>query len=283
MIFVRLHGRMGNQLFQYATARGLATKAGAQVILDERTLAHKGQRSARDLFHWNVTSAGHLPPFRHEAPLRYAAWRKFGRNPRFLRESPGIETRLLDAGDNIYLHGYWQRPHYFAHIEDDLRQELAFKPAPSEENQRLADKIQSHVSLSVHVRRGDFVGLGLAQKYSPEYFRAAVDKAAEHIGASPHLYVFSDDPEWARAHLSFPYLSTIVDINDGDTDYEDLRLISLCDHNVICGSSFSWWGAWLNDNPGKVVVGPGDPSDKHIETKPSDWLPAGWLRVSPEQ
>lgn len=272
MIYVRLHGRLGNQLFEYAAARGLAHLLSTDVAVDERMLARKGHSPARQHFNWRVVTPQTLPPDRHGAPLRYAIWRFLGNKPRFLREDAQSANTLLDAADDTYLHGYWQRPHYFAHIENELREELCFATPPTGENARLARLIRARPSVSVHVRRGDFVGLGLA---TPDtFYRRALERLAEISGALPHVYFFSDDPNWVRESLAGGYDCTVVDHNGPEADFEDLRLISLCQNNIISPSSFSWWGAWLNRNPDKVVIGPGDPGKQRDDS--TSWYPSRW-------
>jgi hypothetical protein len=94
---------------------------------------------------------------------------------------------------------------------------------------------------------------------------------------APHFFVFSDDPAWAMAHLRLDHPVTFVTHNGTARDYEDLRLMSLCQHQIIANSSFSWWAAWLNPNPDKIVMAPRrwfhDPS---LDTR--DLLPEKWLK-----
>ena len=113
------------------------------------------------------------------------------------------------------------------------------------------------------------------------YYEAALARILDGLpGAAPTVYVFSDDPDWAKANLPLPCDKVVVDFNGPETDFEDMRLMSLCNHNIIGNSSFSWWAAWLNQNAQKRVAGPtnwfGDPKLKN-----PDILPAEWLKVTP--
>ena len=280
MITTRLHGGMGNQLFQYAAARALAARLGAEVALDERVLAHKGLRPCRRHFNWQVADGAALPPDRHAAPVRHVLWRLSGRAPRFRREHGlGYNPAFATWGDDSYLHGYWQSERYFAALADTLREELEIVTPPDARNAEMAVRIAATAgAVSLHVRRGDYLALAAHGVCSAAYYRAALDRVAAAAGIAPTVFVFSDDPDWARDNLALPCERVIVDFNGAETDYEDLRLMSECRHNVIANSSFSWWGAWLNRNPGKVVAGParwfGDPKLAN-----PDILPAGWLRV----
>ena len=148
-------------------------------------------------------------------------------------------------------------------------------------NAELASEIQATVSVGVHIRRGDYVANPIANQFhgvcSLEYYLAAIAKLKEEIGA-PRFFVFSDDIGWARQNLRLPDPTTFVDHNGEAHDYEDLRLMSLCKHHIIANSSFSWWGAWLSNNPDKIVIAPErwfrDPS-----MDPRDLVPEGWHRL----
>jgi hypothetical protein len=93
-----------------------------------------------------------------------------------------------------------------------------------------------------------------------------------------HLYIFSDDMDWAKANLKFDVQTTYVENNTGENSYLDMQLISLCKHNVIANSSFSWWGAWLNKKPEKIVVAPVKWfNDDTVNTK--DIVPETWHKI----
>ena len=128
------------------------------------------------------------------------------------------------------------------------------------------------------MRRGDYLKSGAYAVCSGEYYRAALQMVSQKAGITPTAFVFSDDPAWARDNLDLPCAKVVVDFNGRDTDYEDLRLMSLCRHNIIANSSFSWWGAWLNTHPGKVVAAPSRWfADGHLRNP--DILPDGWLAL----
>lgn len=273
VIYVRLHGRLGNQLFEYAAARGLAALHNTDVALDDRMLRAMGDKPAEQHFFWKTVAPDRLPPDRFKSPLRYALWRGLRLSPRLLREGRHSENTFLNAPDGSYLHGYWQRPHYFAHIENELRDELRFATEPEGQNASTAARIANETSVSVHVRRGDFEALGLVTP--TDFYHRAIQTLFETIGSTAHVFFFSDSPEWIRSNLAPHYDSTVVDHNGPEADFEDLRLISLCQHNIISPSSFSWWGAWLNGNPEKIVIGPG-PAERPAE---KGWYPQTWRRV----
>jgi hypothetical protein len=152
----------------------------------------------------------------------------------------------------------------------------------SSPNEEMAHRIGGEESaVSIHVRRGDYVSDAGTNRFhgtcSVDYYHDAVDRISGFAPAS-HFFVFSDGIDWAKENLRLRQPVTYVDFNDGEKNYEDLRLMSLCKHHIIANSSFSWWGAWLNPNPDKIVIAPkkwfNDPS---INT--DDLIPNSWLRL----
>jgi hypothetical protein len=192
-----------------------------------------------------------------------------------------VDPKMFLVGPHVYLDGYWQSEKYFKDIEEVIRREFTFKSDPEAWNKVVAQSILCTNAVSLHVRRGDYVSNPLTSEVhgtcSIEYYRHAVDLIAEQC-YQPHFYIFSDDQEWVKSNLVFSFPTTYIDKNSGESSFEDLRLMSLCKHNVIANSSFSWWGAWLNSNPGKIVVGPKSWFRKqNIDTR--DLIPEDWVRI----
>ena len=277
MIYTRLHGRLGNQMFQYAAARALAIRLGVQVALDARGALKRGEGVLTRVFDLPLGEPVGLPPAKHESLLRYAAWRVSGRDPVFRREQGlGYNRQIKRCADNSYLHGYWQSERYFHHIEPDIRRDFTFPAFSSQQNADMAGRIGQELSVSLHVRRGDYLTLGAHVLCDQAYYEAALAAVLTGLEGTPTVYVFSDDPGWARDNLPLPCNKVVVDFNGPDTDFEDMRLMSLCQHNIIGNSSFSWWAAWLNANEGKRVAGParwfGDPKLSNPDILPPEWL-----------
>lgn len=280
MIIARLHGRLGNQMFQYAAAAGLAARHGVQVALDPRMALLRDEGVLTRVFDLDLVDPDPLPPFKKDGFLRYGLWRLFGQNPKFRRErglgyNPAIET----YDDGSYLHGYWQCERYFGHIESDIRRAFTFPDFSNSQNAEMAARIGESEAIALHVRRGDYLTFAAHVLCDQAYYEAALAKVLEGVTGTPTVFVFSDDPDWAKENLPLPVDKVVVDFNGPDTDFEDMRLMSLCRHNIIGNSSFSWWGAWLNTNPNKQVTGPsawfGDPKLQN-----PDILPASWHRIS---
>ncbi len=286
ILVTRLHGGLGNQMFQYAAGRAIALRTAAELYLDlsyfEREPLH-----AFGLQHFSakykIATTSELPPGQRAKPLRYLLWRTLRLNPTLVREkSLGFDPRVRAITPPAYLHGYWQSEKYFADVADIVISDLAVKTPPSQANAAMLERIRGGSSISLHVRRGDYASdpatLATHGLCSPDYYQKAVEAIAKRTGVKSVIYVFSDDPDWAENNLSFGLETVVVRGNTADTNYEDLRLMSACDHHVIANSSFSWWGAWLNPSTDKIVVAP-----KRWFANPKmynpDIVPDGWLRV----
>lgn len=276
MIYTRLHGRLGNQMFQYAAARGLAARHDGLVALDPRAALHRGEGVLTRVFDLPLSDPGKLPPPKHENLLAYSAWRVSGRPVRIRREkSLGYNREFEVWPDNSYLHGYWQSERYFAHIANDIRRDFTFAEFSNAQNAEMAACIGESLAIALHVRRGDYLTVGSLVLCDQAYYDAALETVLKDLPGTPTVFVFSDDPQWAKDNLPLPCDKVVVDFNGPDTDFEDMRLMSLCQHNIIGNSSFSWWGAWLNANVGKRVAGPakwfGNPKLSNPDILPPDW------------
>ena len=269
MVVVKLIGGLGNQFFQYALGRALSLRNNAPLKLD--VSGFESYRLRRyGLRHFNVVeeiaSADEIERFRRASSnglARLAS--KLGVLPDSLRFTTIVEAgfrfcpEVLRARGNVYLDGYWQSEKYFKGIEEVIRRELTVKHEPDPVNEQVGRRIVDTDSVCVHVRRGDYATNPEINKIyelcTPDYYHAAVRELTKSV-AAPHLFVFSDDPRWARENLEINHPVTFVEHNGGGKDYEDLRLMSLCKHFIIANSSFSWWGAWLGGYPLKRVYAP---------------------------
>jgi hypothetical protein len=185
----------------------------------------------------------------------------------------------FNSPDNVYLNGYWQSTRYFHDVESRLRQEFSFRDPPCMAAKPILERIESTESVCVHVRRGDFLTNPLNGLHGREYY----DKGAEIIRRSKSnlsFFVFSDDIPWCRENLEFN-----GDMRFMDDDFEpqkfrdDLRLMAACKNFIIANSSFSWWAAWMNQHPAKIVVAPPSWATDPSIDKSEMYLP-GWIRIS---
>lgn len=298
MIVVKLMGGLGNQMFQYAAAKRLAHFHNTDVKLDLSFFEKSKPGITPRSLVLQKTSIIILPATRCEI-LLFAGFPKsyVGRlftkmlrltclkRPRptsFIEPHFHFAPEVLDLPDNTYLEGYWQSPSYFDEIADIIQREFTVTHCLKGINLETLHLIERSESVSIHIRRGDYTTNPNAMKFHGtcgiDYYQKCVVQIAEKV-TNPHFFVFSDDPLWVRANLDFKHSTTIIDNNDQEHGYEDLMLMSLCKHNIIANSTFSWWGAWLNRNPGKIVMAPSCWFANHeINTK--DLLPESWLKVA---
>jgi len=191
------------------------------------------------------------------------------------------DVEILNAPKNSLFIGYWQTEKYFLPIQDTIRKDFTFKMPLEGLNKTLAESISSCNSVSMHIRRGDYVHNSETSKFhgvcSPEYYYEALEFIKKK-SANIQLYIFSDDMEWVKVNMKFDVPVTYVGNNIDNQSYVDMQLMSLCKHNIIANSSFSWWGAWLNNNPEKIVIAPSKWfNDSSINA--TDIIPEGWQKI----
>jgi hypothetical protein len=294
MILVKVHEGLSNQMFQYAAARRLAAVHATSVRLDlswyDDIPAGATPRSF-ELHHLQIT--GQRATRREtigtggvrNAPLKdlpTALYRKIRPRYRYVGERHfHFDPTVLDLPDNVCLYGYWMSEKYFADAAEIIRREFQFRNPPSPENQKMITRMTEIDSVAVHVRRGDYVSDANAAAAQGlcglDYYRRCAETIKDRI-QDPCYFVFSDDLDWARDHLSLGGDTEYVDHNRGSASYEDLRLMACARHNVIANSGFSWWAAWLNPNPSKLILAPQRwMKDSSFDT--SDVLPAEWVTV----
>ena len=263
-------GGLGNQMFQYAAGRSLAHQHEVPLELDLSWFRRYTSRTF-SLNYLNISA-----PVAANVDLRKlnrSHWPTRIRNcfqlyercisyyKRSIYEEPyfHFDKNFFHAPRNVILSGYWQSEKYFRGIEDVLRKEFEVSSLPTKKNKYLAEAINSTVSVGIHVRRVDYVEdkkTNLTHGVlSKEYYLNCVNLMCAQLD-NPCFFVFSDDPLWARENLIIVSPVTFVSHNGSNEDYEDLRLMSICKHQIIANSSFSWWAAWLNRYPDKKVMVP---------------------------
>jgi len=266
---VRILGGLGNQMFNYATLLALRELYPDDVVKADCSLyrgypLHNGLEIDR-VFGVNVEQASMCELMRVTWPYcHYRLWQigshLLPRRSTMVREkadfSPVDLTRLPQ---NCYIDGYWQNECYFRNAEPIVRSAFYFTIPLDDRNKLIMSRIWSSEAVSIHVRRGDYLK---HQRYTGicdlDYYRRAIELINNKIN-NPSFFVFSDDEEWCRQSLSeFFGVAPVeyINHNKGVNSYIDMQLMSSCRHNIIANSTFSWWGAWLNDNPAKIVVSP---------------------------
>ena len=282
MIIVRLAGGIGNQMFQYALGRRLSLERKTELLLDaswykesaDRSYALNHFRISEELVSYDDIRKTIDSPFVKITDLFTAYRRK-----KYIKERSFLfDAAVLSVGTHAYLDGYWQSPKYFEEIADTLRKDFTLKEPLREEYQAVQQKISATNSVSLHIRRGDYLLAKHQNIYIPlplEYYQQAADFISNQAGACT-FFVFSDDIEWAKENLSLPYPIEYVSGKD-IADYEELMLMAACAHNITANSSFSWWGAWLNRNPEKIIV---TPKRWFVDGRSeADLIPPSWIRL----
>lgn len=257
-------GGLGNQLFQYALFRSLQ-ESGKEVSLDLSELKIRNNLYFNQIFtgvkiieadikeceFLSDTSCNLISRVRRKI---------FGRRKTFFSEDL-TKRRYQDEIfhlNHAYLWGYWQSEMYFFHIKEKLLEELCFPSNIGERNREIQNKMQLENSVSIHIRRGDYLLEDTKKIYgevcTEKYYESAINYALKKY-ANVHFYIFTNDAVWAKDKYR-DLNKTVIDWNQGEQDYLDMYLMTQCKHNIIANSSFSWWGAWLNENKDKEVISP---------------------------
>jgi hypothetical protein len=292
MIVSQIIGGLGNQMFQYSIGRALSLTRGQLLELDITSFNDYELHQGFELFDvFNLpTSIATINSVKTVLSWRsYKLVRKVLAQPvaarlrgnQFIVEPhfhywPEIHNVPLDC----YLVGYWQTENYFMNVQSEIRKDFTFKSLPLDRNAKLVEQITAVNSVSLHVRRGDYVSNPKASSVhclcSLDYYKSAINYIAERV-EQPNFFIFSDDIEWVKKHLKINFACQFIDHNHGAESYNDMRLMSLCRHNIIANSSFSWWGAWLNSNHKKIVVSP----EKWFKSNANidNLIPNGWVSI----
>ena len=269
MIITKLMGGLGNQMFQVATAYALATKYNTKFKLDLSFLNKNNisteSFTAREyelaVFNkkFEFASQNDLDfffPKNKKIIVRFT--RKIKRllhNPQIIIDNWNPIGFFEKKSSYIYLDGYWQSEDYFKSYEQEIKKLFQF-PTIDDIRKDLVTEIRAFNSVSIHFRRGDYANNSHVKAFHGLLEFDYYQRAMNHINSvviNPKYYIFSDDPEWVKMHFENEIDFTIIDTESG---IKDMYLMSLCKHNIIANSSFSWCAAWLNTNPGKIVVVP---------------------------
>jgi hypothetical protein len=271
MIIVKFQGGLGNQLFQYAFGRAVSKRLNTSLGLDTNWFRKSKNREFElDTFNVEGKKIGILWRFFHYKKMKM-----------FQEKTPNFDSEALKISDNSLLEGYWQSEKYFKDIQSELRQELTLKHSLGKTAEEWAQKIKKTESVSVHIRRGDYLDPKHADILGVIPLSYYENAANFLIGKNQRFifFIFSDDIDWAKENIHLPGQSEFV--SDGNRKIqpkEEMILMSICKHNIIANSSFSWWGAWLNTHSEKIVV---SPKKWFLDEKriPQDLIPSSWIQM----
>lgn len=267
MIFSSIYGGLGNQMFQYAIGKSISTVGNVDFKIDTYKINNSNYIS-RDfsLSKFNISAEiaelSEVKKFHSSKYFDFIFGKLYQKNIKlsnkiFEKKIFQFDEKMLSLR-NGYLDGYWQCFKYFEDIREILLKEFTLVDEMNSENRLIRDKINELNSVSIHVRRGDYVkdkkNNAIYNVFGLEYYQNAIDFITNKID-NPHFFIFSDDFEWASKNLKIVN-ATYVNANSKGNPENDLILMANCKHNIIANSTFSWWGAWLNQNENKIVIAP---------------------------
>lgn len=263
-----IQGGLGNQMFQYALVLALRSR-GFKVKLDTSMYNFMKMHNGFELE--KVFAIKEDVVLKNDIHLLWLRIIRKYNLPIILKDTCSFNLLVLKK-PALYLNGYWQDERYFNFVQDEVRKVFLFKDIDIQ-NINLSEEMKSCNSVSLHIRRGDYADYGMTI-IDTNYYKKAIKFICQKVYA-PIFYIFSDDTIEAKRiadDLDINY--KIISHNRGSDAYKDMYLMSKCSYNIIANSSFSWWGAWLNNNPDKIVVAPNVWDSKKINFHPQceDWI-----------
>ena len=284
MIIVRIKGGLGNQMFQYAIAKSIAIYTNDIFKLDLSFYPNQDLRKFElNLFNIeeNIASSKECDLLRGREGVLLKISEKFNlplvKRPNSYykgKENTVFYPNVFKYMEGAYLDGYWQNEKYFSAIRKGLINDFTLKNKIGENATNFLKNIKNTNSVSVHIRRGDYLGNKYYGVCDINYFKKAMKKIDENI-KNPVCFIFSDDIDWCKDN--FNHDNNIVFVDNTESALEDLELMKHCKHNIIANSSFSWWGAWLNQNKDKIVISP--LHWKKSNPKNLKWVPETWKQI----
>jgi hypothetical protein len=275
MIVVKIKGGLGNQMFQYAIAKAFSLELKRKFKLDI-SIFEWYKLHNYGLHNFNIQPQFYIPVSKRRLKIIKLFNKIVSYNEDFhqFNYNPNL---IHSKFDRIFLEGYFQSQKYFIKYEDEIRKDFQIVTPLKQQTSEMVELMQSVNAVSIHFRRGDYVGNGVHETDKTDYYKEAM-KIIESKVENPVYFLFSDDIPWVKENFTTNFDTHYVDFNDASTNFEDIKLMSSCKHNIMANSSFSWWGAWLNTNSTKIVIAPklwfNDPK---INT--SDVIPESWIQL----
>lgn len=292
-IIVQLQGGLGNQLFQYATARAQSHQHQTSLLLDQSWFSRSyDDVTPRELQISALNTKGALisldSPHKKPNRIRRVLQKLWPINPFIYSEQTqySFDPSLIKAPSfktqTLYLMGYWQSFRYFDSIKKILQSEISPKAPLDAHYQNYLKKIQASNSVMVHVRRGDYVHLANAAKIHGfiglDYYTKGMSILLNN-NPETHFFIFSDDLAWVKANLPHQDKATFIKtLETSDAVIQELELMTHCQNHLIANSSLSWWAAWLAKNSNNTVICPSRWTND-ISVNWDDLLPAHWQRI----
>ncbi|NOZ34220.1 MAG: alpha-1,2-fucosyltransferase [Chlorobi bacterium] len=271
MIIINIIGGLGNQLFQYATAKRLALKHNVELKMDTNFENDKLRDFKLQFFNISEKIAKKeevdklILSFKIYNKIHHKIYRKlqllkpYYKRKYYKYKLWSNDIGVLKASKNVYLDGYWGNELFFNDIRRQLLKTFTIKKEYiTKDFTYLKNEIAKQNSISIHIRRGDYAenkyNLNFFGLMPVEYYQKAINYVTEKFSKNV-FYVFSDDIDYVKQNFNFNTKVVYIE-NKNLQDYHELKLMSFCKHNIIANSTFSWWAAWLNKNPSKTVIAP---------------------------
>lgn len=293
MIRLILTGGLGNQMFEYAAAKSLALRLNKRLEIDLYALNKKTKGTKRSLelgvfsMDLNISSSLKTKFLVKAFPIVERNRAFFKKYFGYFRDGSAIVycPNFDNLKGNTILHGHFQNIKYFEEYEGIIRKDFTFREPLKDKNLEIAKNMVNSNSISIHIRRGDYLTDSHAKNNfavcSLEYYQKAIQYMREQT-SNPQFFIFSEDINWAKENLIFEDSCVeFIDWNKEEEDsFIDMQLMSICKHNIIANSSFSWWAAWLNANSNKKVIAPNQWFNSKIRNKDlSDFYPENWIVI----
>lgn len=285
MITVKLIGGLGNQMFQYALYRAFELK-GRDVCLDDYTYFKLQSPPPHLVYHLDIFDLCFKKMVPQSLPnylikpgsMLFSLVRKFGIPLSLYREKEASKfdsNVFSEKNVNKYFEGYWQTDKYFAEYRTEIKQDFQYVGEWSIENAKYKDMMVNSNSVSIHIRRGDYLKSSVYTGICTEnYYKNAINYIKSHV-VNPIFFIFSNDLEWCKSFFRKEDTVIFVEGNDVEHSYMDMILMTYCKHHVIANSSFSWWGSWLGPEGGITIA----PSKWYQNTETPDIWCEGWIKM----
>lgn len=265
-------GGLGNQMFEYAFFLA-CKKKGVNIVLNIDMYNINRMHNGYMLGHAfgiidNILSTNVLSTFLSRVIRRFC--------PKGLvyNEQYGVYSNKAFSTKCLYINGVFVGEPYFSNVIDDLQTVFSFIGI-DKRNTNYAVRMNIENSVSIHIRRGDYVGKPKYAVCDKSYFKQAISYINSFVN-NPKYYVFSDDPHWSNNFMKQMDVEyEIIAHNKGIDSYKDMYLMTQCKYNIIANSTFSWWGAWLNRYTNKCVVCP----KIWIVGEEYNPCPKNWIRI----
>lgn len=273
---------LGNQMFQYAYLKYLenAGQNGIRIDSSAPSMNKHNGFELRRIFP-NVEATNRFLPYWKGRTLHLLSdVLKKGFGHSLETDGEGVDKTVIPAG-KVWLRGYWQEARFAEAVKEKLLHDFSFRELTDEANVSILKQIEESNAVSVHIRAGDYLEPGARLVFgdvcTEGYYKEAIERMRKQV-ENPKFFVFSNDPQWAKSHFDLGD-AVFVNCNAGADSYKDMQLMSRCRHHIVANSSFSWWGAWLNPSPDKIVMCPPKWFNNYPKEFTEGIIPAGWQRV----